>query len=49
MIDFSWKVFNQTGSVETYLLIKEMERSDEAALSASGNETEKVEEQDSGL
>ncbi|SDK53776.1 YqzL family protein [Sediminibacillus albus] len=25
MIDFSWKVFSQTGNIETYLLMKEME------------------------
>ncbi|MBM7554733.1 YqzL family protein [Thalassobacillus pellis] len=26
MIDLSWKVFSQTGNIETYLLIKEMEK-----------------------
>lgn len=25
MIDFSWKVFSMTGSIDTYLLIKELE------------------------
>lgn len=25
VIDFSWKVFSETGSIETYLLIKELE------------------------
>ncbi|MEN1970680.1 YqzL family protein [Lentibacillus sp. N15] len=25
MIDFTWKVFSQTGNIETYLLLKEME------------------------
>ncbi|HLR80641.1 MAG TPA: YqzL family protein [Bacillota bacterium] len=25
MIDFTWKVFSQTGNVETYLLLKELE------------------------
>ncbi|UFT97810.1 YqzL family protein [Radiobacillus kanasensis] len=25
MIDFSWKVFSQTGNIETYLLMKELE------------------------
>ena len=26
MIDFSWKVFSMTGNIDTYLLIKEMEK-----------------------
>lgn len=25
MIDFTWKVFSQTGNIETYLLMKEIE------------------------
>ncbi|MGY0692889.1 YqzL family protein [Virgibacillus sp. FSP13] len=25
MIDFTWKLFSQTGNVETYLLLKELE------------------------
>lgn len=25
MIDLTWKVFSQTGSIETYLLMKELE------------------------
>ncbi|MBB6454308.1 hypothetical protein HNQ94_002783 [Salirhabdus euzebyi] len=25
MIDFTWKVFSQTGNIETYLLMKELE------------------------
>ncbi|WP_138415736.1 YqzL family protein [Aquibacillus sediminis] len=25
MIDLSWKVFSQTGNIETYLLMKELE------------------------
>ncbi|HEX6595253.1 MAG TPA: YqzL family protein [Bacillota bacterium] len=25
MIDFTWKVFSQTGNVEIYLLLKELE------------------------
>ncbi|MRG86625.1 YqzL family protein [Salinibacillus xinjiangensis] len=27
MIDFTWKVFSQTGNIETYLLMKELENS----------------------
>ncbi|WP_269412168.1 YqzL family protein [Lentibacillus daqui] len=26
MIDFAWKLFSQTGNVETYLLLKELEK-----------------------
>ncbi|WP_070120636.1 YqzL family protein [Bacillus marinisedimentorum] len=26
MIDFSWKVFSQTGNIETYLIFKELEQ-----------------------
>ena len=28
MLDFAWKVFSQTGSVELYLLLKEVEKQD---------------------
>lgn len=26
MIDFTWKVFSQTGNIDTYLLLKELEQ-----------------------
>lgn len=26
MIDFAWKIFSETGNLETYLLMKEIER-----------------------
>ncbi|WP_243386288.1 YqzL family protein [Bacillus kexueae] len=26
MLDFTWKVFTQTGSIDTYLLFKELEK-----------------------
>ncbi|WP_082393650.1 YqzL family protein [Bacillus sp. JCM 19034] len=26
MLDFSWRVFSMTGNVDTYLLMKELER-----------------------
>ncbi|MCZ2846028.1 MAG: YqzL family protein [Candidatus Bathyarchaeota archaeon] len=26
MLDFSWRVFSMTGSVDTYLIMKEIER-----------------------
>ncbi|MGO4887219.1 YqzL family protein [Anaerobacillus sp. MEB173] len=29
MLEFSWKVFSMTGNIDTYLLMKEMERESE--------------------
>ncbi|MDQ0224832.1 YqzL family protein [Metabacillus niabensis] len=29
MLDFTWKVFSQTGSIDTYLLFKELEKENE--------------------
>ncbi|MGV3488029.1 MAG: YqzL family protein [Tuberibacillus sp.] len=29
MLDFTWKVFCMTGSIDTYLLLKEMEQANE--------------------
>ncbi len=26
MLDFTWKVFSQTGNIDTYLLFKELEQ-----------------------
>lgn len=26
MLDFSWKVFSMTGNIDTYLLLKEIEK-----------------------
>lgn len=26
VIDFTWKIFSQTGNIETYLLLKELEK-----------------------
>ncbi|WP_084028950.1 YqzL family protein [Bacillus sp. J33] len=26
MMDFTWKVFSQTGNIDTYLLFKELEK-----------------------
>lgn len=44
MIDFSWKVFSKTGSIDTYLLIKEMEKE-----SFSENASDDEEEEFSSL
>ncbi|KGX93590.1 hypothetical protein N781_11225 [Pontibacillus halophilus JSM 076056 = DSM 19796] len=39
MLDFTWKVFSQTGNIETYLLLKEMEsvRENHAEESGTGS------------
>jgi hypothetical protein len=29
MLDFTWKVFSQTGNIDTYLLFKELEKDDQ--------------------
>lgn len=29
MLDFTWKLFSQTGNIEAYLLLKELERQKE--------------------
>jgi hypothetical protein len=42
MIDFTWKVFSQTGSIETYLLMKELESS-EYSSSDSNSDNDKIE------
>ncbi|MFD2759451.1 YqzL family protein [Lentibacillus juripiscarius] len=31
MIDFTWKLFSQTGNIETYLLLKELEKNKSTA------------------
>jgi hypothetical protein len=42
MIDFTWKVFSQTGNIETYLLLKELE-SDEEDSSKQNKNNDKME------
>jgi hypothetical protein len=32
MLDFTWKVFSQTGSIDTYLLFKELESTDDEGI-----------------
>ncbi|WP_077327037.1 YqzL family protein [Virgibacillus siamensis] len=31
MIDFTWRLFSQTGNIETYLLLKELEEPEQNA------------------
>lgn len=43
MLDFTWKVFSQTGNVDTYLLFKELEKEKQEI---PGNQDEELEEID---
>ncbi|PIC04553.1 YqzL family protein [Anoxybacillus flavithermus] len=35
MLDFTWKLFSQTGNIDTYLLFKELERETQEQVSDS--------------
>lgn len=39
MMDFTWKVFTQTGNIDTYLLFKEMEKENQEI---PGNQIEEL-------
>ncbi|SFA54068.1 YqzL-like protein [Anoxybacillus pushchinoensis] len=43
MLDFTWKLFSQTGNIDTYLLFKELERE---AQEQGNNETYYLAERD---
>jgi hypothetical protein len=43
MLDFTWKLFSQTGNVDTYLLFKELEKETQEI---PGNQDEELEEID---
>ena len=43
MINFTWNVFRQTGSIDTYLLFKELERQNEEQADVIKDEYEEVE------
>ncbi|HLR61135.1 MAG TPA: YqzL family protein [Lentibacillus sp.] len=36
MIDLTWKLFSQTGNIETYLLLKELEKNE--SIEQTGNQ-----------
>lgn len=38
MIDFTWKIFSQTGNLETYLIMKEIEREYQETADINFNE-----------
>ncbi|MED3563752.1 YqzL family protein [Bacillus sp. MUM 116] len=43
MMDFTWKVFTQTGNINTYLLFKELEKENQEI---PGNQNEELAELD---
>ncbi|MBM7645793.1 hypothetical protein JOD45_002012 [Scopulibacillus daqui] len=43
MLDFTWKVFCMTGNIDTYLIMKEMEKEHDDVEEI--NEWEKIEDQ----
>ncbi|MCP8616895.1 YqzL family protein [Salirhabdus salicampi] len=47
MIELPWKVFSQTGNIETYLLMKELE--DTYDQTVNGNEEEEIVELDTNI
>ncbi|GGN66173.1 MULTISPECIES: YqzL family protein [Oceanobacillus] len=43
MLDITWKVFSQTGNIETYLLYKELENVDNEENDADEDESNEIE------
>ncbi len=42
MLDLTWKLFSQTGNVETYLLLKELEKEADVATAPSGSKNDET-------
>ncbi|MCT8139689.1 YqzL family protein [Anaerobacillus sp. CMMVII] len=42
MLDFSWKVFSMTGSVDTYLILKEIERDTTQSTEEFGEKLDEI-------
>jgi len=42
VIDFTWKVFSQTGNIETYLLMKQIENETDAAWKETETKNKEV-------
>ena len=49
MIDFTWKVFSQTGNIETYLLMKQIENDDELTWNEKENKDKEIHSMDSKI
>jgi YqzL-like protein len=42
MLDFTWKVFSQTGNIDTYLLFKQLEKETSEIPDGKDDELEEV-------
>lgn len=42
MLDFTWKLFAQTGNIDTYLLFKELEKDDQEIPGNQDNELAQI-------
>ena len=49
VIDFTWKVFSQTGNIETYLLMKQIENDDELTWNEKENKDNEIHSMDSKI
>jgi hypothetical protein len=44
MLEFTWKLFSQTGNIDTYLLFKELEREQQPISDEHETELKKVDQ-----
>ncbi|AEH47184.1 YqzL family protein [Parageobacillus thermoglucosidasius] len=44
MIEFTWKLFSQTGNIDTYLLFKELEREQQPSSDEQVTERKEVDQ-----
>ncbi|EZP76189.1 hypothetical protein H839_12969 [Parageobacillus genomosp. 1] len=44
MLEFTWKLFSQTGNIDTYLLFKELEREQQLSGDEQKSELEEVDQ-----
>jgi hypothetical protein len=44
MLEFTWKLFSQTGNIDTYLLFKELEREQQLRGDEQKSELEEVDQ-----
>lgn len=42
MLDFTWKVFAQTGNIDTYLLFKELEKENKETPESQDNKLTEI-------
>ena len=42
LLDFTWKVFSQTGNIDTYLLFKELEKENSGTPEGKDDELDEI-------